>query len=1229
MRQVVLVPAGNHINRTGVITDGKTRFAYCSALAIYVVRLDTLQLEHLIAGYERSIVSFCWNPHDSNQLACVSQDKTTRVWDIAKEEEVASIKMDSMPQYVQWNPLDSNIIAVVNDDGHVVVWSLKTNVCLIVRDLDFSPLQILRWSPKKAGVFATGHEDCSVAFYNHLTKKYKRVKAGKDRNGGVSDIQWDTLSDVYLIAAFANGDIALYDSDSCEEKRSFERQVGGVDSLSWIPSAPGAFFAASGRHGVVRLWNVAQSVPEKTFKVGAGGVHNVVDVGNHRFLCCMADGSVGIYNTRQRRWDHRSSVSHSETVFDCSFKSNDANQLATVSFDETVRLWDVSTMEHKDVLRPGGGAIYCVSWAPGDDPRLAISTFSGKIFICDTAKGTIVSAFQHHRIQAFRVSWNQHDANLVASTSADTSCVVFNPTTGQMTRKYMHTQPCFGCHWSPFNPFHLAVAGGDWIIRVYDVQSQDVAPIRTLKGHSAKVFNVQWSPHAPEVLASGSDDFSVRVWNVNTGENKVLKGHVNYVRALQWHYEIPYLLLTGSWDGCIRVWDTRSAVCLRVAMDHHADVYGLATHPQRPFFFASCSRDTTLRFWVTEDFSASAKMLAIMPEVQWAEIVTGKYEDIMQPDAPCRLSGACSRAAAEKIALPTSTELDKVKATMELFLSPNGALELADILASVSTGAPCRFTNRVLHSDSVVGSLLSRAQELEQARSAHFQGVGKPTKADSLKAAALMYGRVGCMRQYCDILAEIGDWADALACAPAVSMEYWQSLVERRADELAAENDIAAVSLYVAAHKPHKAAEFHMKRNELDDAFAVTQCEYEGGFRKLAATISSPSPEADTTVKHVPDAAQTKVRREVVQRMARVYSLAGQPLLSACCLLAVGDVAGAVYRLVKGNEVETALLVLRSAPKTPHTEYVYQLAALRAERMGMWNLALQLLALAGSKGVDEVAARYAGTPEAIDAFYANAKLGSAAELKAKGAELASAGDPSGVRHLVLGRDYTVAASLGLTFLRKEFANPAWSIESVDEVLKWLTAIPSGALTDGSFKEILAYSYFIGAIKAIWKGYGPIVSGLVTACKEAAPAAEAFALSMDLLSMMEAQYHLANISASSIPATTLVANLQEMKGLLAAPAQQLIASSVAVEPAADVPATTNQILPTAFLIPSAAGRRGGVNHCLTGNPIQGPEYWVTNGSDGSPPRAMSLADALMWCRVCPFAPGATGLRINAC
>jgi WD40 repeat protein len=195
------------------------------------------------------------------------------------------------------------------------------------------------------------------------------------------------------------------------------------------------------------------------------------------------------------------------------------------------------------------------------------------------------------------------------------------------------------------------------------------AKLFDLRGHRGKTFSVRWSPLLHGRLASSSDDGTVRVWDLNAPNSHVtLSGHVDKTRVLAWHHEalpllrrarpparppraaaprlsaaprwqVPFLLLSGSWDACIRVWDIRGeGECIRVVgtrpscaqhalraaarrlpgrdasrreqvMDHHADVYGLASHPARPFFFVSSSRDQSLRFWDASPARAPAPRL--------------------------------------------------------------------------------------------------------------------------------------------------------------------------------------------------------------------------------------------------------------------------------------------------------------------------------------------------------------------------------------------------------------------------------------------------------------------------------------------------------------------------------------------------------------------------------------------------------------------------------------------
>ena len=62
-------------------------------------------------------------------------------------------------------------------------------------------------------------------------------------------------------------------------------------------------------------------------------------------VCTFLDGGVGLYDLSRRRWFFLRDQGHIETIFDCKFKPDNSDLLATGSFDGTIKIWDVNTLK--------------------------------------------------------------------------------------------------------------------------------------------------------------------------------------------------------------------------------------------------------------------------------------------------------------------------------------------------------------------------------------------------------------------------------------------------------------------------------------------------------------------------------------------------------------------------------------------------------------------------------------------------------------------------------------------------------------------------------------------------------------------------------------------------------------------------------------------------------------------------------------------------------------------
>jgi len=293
----------------------------------------------------------------------------------------------------------------------------------------------------------------------------------------------------------------------------------------------------------------------------------------------------------------------------------DANRMKLVCVNDTTK----NTPQSKAVKK----IIYGVSWHP-HSTKLAAVTVNGNCLIYDALKGKLLShCTPREDTPSFRVDWNKLEPkSLVMSSKAELVYYleVEDPNVCKdlkIVKAYKHPSAVFGVQWDPFNRNHFISGCNDWNVRLFDVTSNSENPIKTFQGHSDRVYNVLYSPELEGICVSGSDDLSIRVWDVSSdqysainvlGEQSSTDGHTNNVRALAFVPEISWCLLSGAWDSTIKMWDIRSGRCMTTIKDHNSDVYAICFNPSRPFTFASCSRDTTIRLFSIDGMISSLKM---------------------------------------------------------------------------------------------------------------------------------------------------------------------------------------------------------------------------------------------------------------------------------------------------------------------------------------------------------------------------------------------------------------------------------------------------------------------------------------------------------------------------------------------------------------------------------------------------------------------------------------------
>ncbi|XP_061439634.1 WD repeat-containing protein 17 isoform X1 [Rhineura floridana] len=1329
VKQVGLLAAGCQPWNKDVCAASGDRFAYCATLAIYIYQLDhrynEFKLWAIMSEHKKTITAISWCPHNHDLFASASADNLVIIWNVA-EQKVAG-KLDStkgIPASLSWCWNVGDAVAFVSHRGPLYIWTISgpdSGVTVHKEAHSFlSDICLFRWHPKKKGKVVFGHTDGSLSIFQPGSKSQKHVLRpesleGTDEEDPVTALEWDPLSTDYLLVANLHNGIRLVDSESlsCITVFSFPSAAASVQCLAWVPSAPGMFITGDSQVGVLRVWNVSRTTPIDNFKLKKTGFHGLHVLSsppkkksfssqsptkNHHMsstseavppptltqnqafslppghaVCCFMDGGVGLYDTGAKKWDFLRDLGHVETIFDCKFKPDNPDLLATASFDGTIKVWDINTLTAVYTSPGNEGVIYSLSWAPGDLNCIAGATSRNGGFIWDVPRGKMITRFNEHgKNGIFCIAWSHKDSKRIATCSGDGFCII-RTIDGKILHKYKHPLAVFGCDWSQNN--NLKQNSNDWLllnhpcleapselwgkklklnrenmrgdylvyniiqrrhkkdmiatgcedknVRVYYLATSSDQPLKVFSGHTAKVFHVRWSPLREGILCSGSDDGTVRIWDYTQDACiNVLNGHTAPVRGLLWNTEIPYLLISGSWDYTIKVWDTRDGTCLDTVYDHGADVYGLTCHPSRPFTMASCSRDSTVRLWSLTPL-INPLQINILADRSWDEII-GNTDRAVEVGASPLLCGKVSRDIKQEVdKLTGNLRGRKLRWFSECFSPPGGSKNLWDLVAVIKgqddSLLPQNYCKGIMHMKHLVRFRMSKAQELTTVKMSKFGGgIGAPSKEERLKEAAEIHLRLGQIQRYCELMVELGQWDKALSVAPGVSMKYWKKLMQRRADQLIQEENDDVIPYCIATGDVKKLVTFFTLRGQLKEALLVAQAACEGNMQTFLCSASNGS--ANFEGNSMED--YNELLHKVSKELAEWYFQDGYAVLAACCYLAVENIELAMANLIRGNELELAVSVgtVLGECAAQATHYALELLARKCMTVTTWDLAADLLMMIPNNELQlvKLCAFYPGCTAEINDLHEKCNLPDVEECMHLADVAQTEGNIFGsIKYYLLTIEPEKALPIGIHYVKEQISSSDWTLDSLCPFLDLLSYIRTEKLLlhkCSEFRnELLILCGYIGALLAIRRQYTSIVPALYEYTSQLLKRREVCVpLKIEQLSEELDAWRACTQSLNKSSDELPYTPPSEMQ-------QEIYATLVSRIKEEPLKVTIGPDYVTGSNLPSHSDVH---ISCLTGLRIQGPVFFLEDGKS-----TISLNDALMWAKVNPFSPLGTGIRLN--
>jgi len=203
---------------------------------------------------------------------------------------------------------------------------------------------------------------------------------------------------------------------------------------------------------------------------------------------------------------------HNDIIIGVAWSPN-GSQFASLSLDNTVRLWDTTdyqttyTLDTPDAL--------CMGWSP-DSTALLVGTQQGDIQVWDPQTGTLQTTWQSADAQPIYKLQFSPNGTLLAARLESGEVAIRDAQSGDVLRTLADDQGSRAndLAWSP-DENYLATAHQNGLVHLWDTASWTVE--RSIEALDSGVSKIAWTPDS-RVLATGGEPPSVPLLDVKTGQ---------------------------------------------------------------------------------------------------------------------------------------------------------------------------------------------------------------------------------------------------------------------------------------------------------------------------------------------------------------------------------------------------------------------------------------------------------------------------------------------------------------------------------------------------------------------------------------------------------------------------------------------------------------------------------------------------------------------------------------